>query len=195
MLDYAIESVMGGRGRRVALLSNGAPVPYLDVVRLWQDDPPFRARFISVLKDAPFAGYRWETPPVSAATVGRAFEFVLLDTPGLARTPDPHAFAAQFAAPGAGRDVVTFSNLGKDAVLVVPRPAGPPEAYVHLASFVRGAPEAQVHELWRATGAAVEARLGAAPLWLSTAGMGVAWLHVRLDSRPKYYGYEPYCVG
>jgi hypothetical protein len=30
------------------------------------------------------------------------------------------------------------------------------------------------------------------PVWLSTAGAGVSWLHVRLDDRPKYYGYRPY---
>jgi hypothetical protein len=30
------------------------------------------------------------------------------------------------------------------------------------------------------------------PEWLSTAGAGVSWLHVRLDDRPKYYGYAPY---
>ena len=28
--------------------------------------------------------------------------------------------------------------------------------------------------------------------WLSTAGMGVYWLHVRVDSRPKYYRYQGY---
>jgi Family of unknown function (DUF6940) len=28
--------------------------------------------------------------------------------------------------------------------------------------------------------------------FFSTAGAGVAWLHVRLDDRPKYYGYPPY---
>jgi len=26
----------------------------------------------------------------------------------------------------------------------------------------------------------------------STAGAGVSWLHVRLDDRPKYYGFKPY---
>ena len=30
------------------------------------------------------------------------------------------------------------------------------------------------------------------PVWVSTAGAGVSWLHVRLDDRPKYYGYQPY---
>ena len=30
------------------------------------------------------------------------------------------------------------------------------------------------------------------PLWVSTCGLGVYWLHVRLDSFPKYYRYAPY---
>jgi hypothetical protein len=57
---------------------------------------------------------------------------------------------------------------------------------------MRSGPEAQKHELWQAVGKAMDARLGPKPIWLSTAGMGVAWLHVRLDSRPKYYGFDEY---
>lgn len=30
------------------------------------------------------------------------------------------------------------------------------------------------------------------PIWLSTSGLGVYWLHMRLDRRPKYYTYEPF---
>jgi hypothetical protein len=41
-------------------------------------------------------------------------------------------------------------------------------------------------------GDAVARRLSSAPLWLSTSGLGVAWLHVRLDERPKYYTHAPY---
>ena len=48
------------------------------------------------------------------------------------------------------------------------------------------------HALWRTVGEAVSERITDRPLWLSTAGGGVAWLHVRLDSRPKYYGHTPY---
>jgi len=40
----------------------------------------------------------------------------------------------------------------------------------------------------------VRQRLGERRLWISTAGGGVAWLHVRLDSSPKYYGFRPYAV-
>ena len=33
---------------------------------------------------------------------------------------------------------------------------------------------------------------GEAPTWVSTEGSGVAWLHARLDARPKYYHHAPY---
>ncbi len=38
------------------------------------------------------------------------------------------------------------------------------------------------------------ARLNSKPVWLSTAGAGVSWLHVRLDDKPKYYGHAPYRI-
>lgn len=170
----------------------GLPVQHRDVLRYWRDDDAFRRFFVSLLTTAPFSGYRWETPPVTKLTASREFEFVLLDAPGLDRPPDAEAFAEQFKSASGNQRAVAFPNLGKDAVLVVPCPAGPATAYVHLAAFVRNAPEAQVHELWRVVGAAMESQLGAAPTWLSTAGMGVSWLHVRLDTRPKYYGFTPY---
>jgi hypothetical protein len=181
----------GGRVLRVAIDRGASPVPYGEVLRLWREDADFRALFLALLADAPFAAFRWETPPVTRATADRPFEFVLLDDPWLARDPEPQAFADHFAAAAEG-GVVEFANRGGDAVLVVPCPQGSPSAYGHLAAFVRQAPGPQRHALWQAVGAAMQRRLGDRPVWLSTAGAGVAWLHVRLDDRPKYYGYQPY---
>src|SRR5262249_52125723 len=124
-------------------------------------------------------------------TADRPFEFVLLNSPGLARNPDIEAFAEHFSEATQG-GVVEFPNLGKDALMVVPCPSGPHSAYGHLGAFVRQAPEAQRHALWELVGAAMQHRLSTKPVWLSTAGAGVSWLHVRLDDRPKYYGYAPY---
>ena len=87
---------------------------------------------------------------------------------------------------------MTFPNLGRDAVMVVPCPVGDPSIYGHLASFIRNAPESQLHRFWIAIADAMNQRISARPVWLSTAGMGVSWLHVRLDDRPKYYGYAPF---
>jgi hypothetical protein len=76
--------------------------------------------------------------------------------------------------------------------MVVPCPVAGASAYGHLAAFVRLAPEAQQHALWRSVGEAMARRIGVKPVWLSTAGAGVPWRHVRLGDRPKYYSFEPY---
>ena len=96
----------------------------------------------------------------------------------------------------AGASVATFPNLGNDAILVAPC-ATTGLDFAHFASFIRRAPSEQAHALLAAVGAAVEKRLAekrasGSPLWVSTSGAGVSWLHVRLDDRPKYYTFAPY---
>jgi hypothetical protein len=174
-----------------AVERNAKPVSFAEVIRAWQIDTAFREWFNALLADAPFSAFRWETPGVTSTTASRPFEFVLLDEPSLAHRPDAEAFAEHFRAKPQAT-VIDFANLRGDAVLVVPCPVAAPTAYGHLAAFVRAAPAEQRDALWRAVGEALSRRLGPKPVWLSTAGAGVSWLHVRLDDRPKYYGHGPY---
>ena len=176
--------------RQFRISKNEKQLLYDEVLHLWQSSEDFRSFFIAILAKVPFSAYRWETPPITTTTVNRVFEFVLLDSPSLARPPDEKAFASHFDTASDG--ITTFSNLGKDAFLVVPVPQGPPSAYGHLAAFIREAPKLQNHALWQVVGQTVEKQLSNEPIWLSTAGGGVSWLHIRLDSRPKYYGFKPY---
>lgn len=185
--------IVDDESRRLAVVRDGRRLSYADVVVHWQSDEDFRAFFVRLLAEAPYDAYLWETPPISRATVGRGFEFVLVDSPELARlTPDPEAFAPHFKAAPSGAAVVGFANLGGDAFLIAPALRAAAGAYPHLAAFSRGAPIEQQHEFWRTVGTQVAGRLSPTPLWLSTCGLGVAWLHVRLDSRPKYYTYQAY---
>jgi len=140
------KQIANGRGIRVALELDSLPVHYAEVLQRWRDDADFRSVFISLLAKSPFQDFRWETPPITSATAGRAFEFVLLDSPGLAGEPDLEAFAEHFRGEAPG-GVVEFPNLRRDAAMVVPCPIGPASAYGHLGAFVRHAPEAQKHEL------------------------------------------------
>lgn len=190
MWSVRIEELADARGLRFAVALDARPATFAEVIRAWQGDAGFRSQFNALLADAPCSAFRWETPPVTTGTLSRPFEFVLLDSPGLARRPDPEAFAEYFGGGEAG--VVAFPNLGRDAVMVVPCPVAAPSAYGHLAAFVRHAPEPQRHALWQTVGEAMARRVGSEPVWLSTAGAGVSWLHVRLDDRPKYYGHETY---
>lgn len=162
-----------------------------EVLGLWRDSPDFRSAFIATLANVSFPVFRWETPAVSEDDLAGEFEFVVVDSPELDTAPDPAPFAEHFRR-SPGESVLTFANLGGDAELIVPAPHGPESAYTHLAAFVRNAPTGQQHDLWKAVGRAMARRVGRHPVWLSTAGGGVAWLHVRLDDRPKYYAHAPY---
>ena len=203
MWNARIDTLEAGRIRRVTIERDGKPAPYAEVLELWRGDDSFRALFIALLADAPYHAYLWETPPITRATATRAFEFVMLNSPALAGPiPDPEAFARHFEAARAGAaraggdiagaDVAAFANLGGDAFLVAPSPRTPDDSWPHLAAFARTAPAAQQRAFWRAVGTTVADRLSDHPLWLSTNGLGVAWLHVRLDTRPKYYAFAPY---
>ena len=187
------EELPGKRGLRLAIVLNSRPASFAEVIQAWQNDGNFRSLFNSLLAGAPYSAFRWETPPVTAGTLSQPFECVILNSPSLARQPDREAFAEHFDK--SERTVAVFPNLGRDAVMVVPRPIADSSAYGHLAAFVRLAPDFQRDELWRSVGEAMAARVGTKPVWLSTAGAGVSWLHVRLDDRPKYYGYSPYSQG
>lgn len=182
-----------GRVLRFGLLRDRQSLSWSEVMNRWQDEPAFRSFFNSIFIDAPFPAYFWETPPVTSATLNQEFEFILADSQQLAgiRT-EQRAFANHFASARPGTTVIEFSNFGGDATLVVPCPRGPPSAYSQLSVFARQAPAEQQHQLWITVGAALERRLGAQPVWLSTSGLGVYWLHIRLDSVPKYYTHEPY---
>lgn len=173
------------------IVDDSQVVGFADVLELWQKNTEFRLWFTEMLAALPFTAFRWETPPVTASTLSRPFEFVVFDSPVLDRRVDRGAFAEHFSIVP-HKAVVSFSNLGRDAILVVPCPVSAELDYCHLADFVRRAPQAQVLEFWKTIGSVVQERVSEQPVWLSTAGAGVAWLHVRLDDRPKYYRYQAY---
>ena len=164
-------------------------VSFAQVCEGWRSDARFRTHWISSLRSISFGAYCWECPPVSESTQESAFECMFISSSSLARMgTDPDAFGEHFRP---GCDVATFDNLGGDATLVAPCPEATGD-FAHLASFTATASAERQDALWKAVGETLGTRIGPRPLWLSTAGHGVAWLHVRLDSRPKYYRHAPY---
>lgn len=188
-MNAQIEVLQDGRIHHHTLLNAKRPFTTTQILQNWQSNETFRRFFINLLADAPFDAYFWETPPITQATLARPFEFVLVNAPQLARVPaDRRPFAHCFNH----EPVVDFPNLGGDAHLVVPCPQTADDAFAHLAAFSRSAPLPQQHDFWQRVGLAVVNGVGQRPLWLSTSGLGVYWLHVRLDARPKYYTFRPY---
>lgn len=178
--------------QRYTLRAADGPVSFRQMFTLLRDDDAFADRLSDAITGFDCEACYWELPPVTATSIDNNAEFVLLDAPSLARmAPEPDVFASHFR-PIPDRGIAVFANLGGDAVLVAPCPSGSGESYPHLVAFLRTAPAEQQRALWQITAETVLSRLGPRPTWVSTAGLGVAWLHVRLDSRPKYYRYAPY---
>jgi len=179
-----------GTERWQLLDGTGGELSFRHVVSQWATDAAFRACWNTGLGTVAFDSYAWECPPLTAHAGSLAFECVFVSSPSLARLPpDPQPFAGHFRA---GSSVAGFESLGRDAWLIAPAPDERAGNFSHLASFTATASDERKDAFWQAVGSALEARIGASPTWLSTAGLGVAWLHVRLDSRPKYYRHAPY---
>lgn len=179
--------------RRLAIVENSYTLSSRDVADLWQSDAGFEKFFGVTLAAMPFEAFFWEVQPITMESADAPFECVVVDSPALSGvTADAGPFGSQLDAARSADGIKTFRNLGGDALLVAPC-AGPGTLpYAHLAAFVRHAPESTQLAFWVHVGAALVSQLGSAPVWLSTSGLGVYWLHVRLDRFPKYYTYAPY---
>lgn len=178
--------------KRLTVTRDETPLSFAQVLALWREDSAFVEQFCDVLSESTFEAYFLELPKLSQSQLDEPFECVLVNAPMLQlQSQDDGAFADPFAERGKAL-AIGFDNLGGDAFLVVPTPTSPHADYTHLASFCRTAPFAQQRALWRLVSISVDERLSDRPLWLSTSGLGVSFLHVRVDKRPKYITFEPY---
>ena len=193
MWEVTATGVPGGFEYRVT--EDGSKLSFRQLFARLQSSPEFADWYSDTLKSFEAEAFYWELAPLTHSTLDDDARFVLIDAPILARLPaEPTPFAAHFAN-HPDEDIIVFPNLGGDAILVVPAPRGPLDAYPHLAAFLRKADKHQVRSLWRIAAETVLDHVSDKPGWVSIAGGGVFWLHLRLDSRPKYYQHRPYAGG
>ena len=82
---------------------------------------------------------------------------------------------------------ISFPNLSGDTILVVPIPRKS-KRFTNMFYFMNNASEIQKKELWKKV--ALEARKFIEKnenVWISTHGLGVNYLHIRICITPKYY--------
>jgi len=175
------------------LLGVDGPLSFAQLAHRLQYDEDTRDQLTNILSASRHPAFFFECAPTSRMHAHLPFSFVIVPSPTLPLVkPDPTPFGRHFSF---SSPTATFENLGSDAILVAPSPNNLPlEAGTHLASFLRAAPKDRVDSFWQATGLAIEGWLLHSDniLWLSTSGLGVHWLHMRLDTRPKYYQYSPF---
>lgn len=123
--------------------------------------------------------YFWECDKV---VMGKPFRFAIYNSKTLAkRKQDNNAFGGIINC-SKNQQTKVFPSLNNDTNLVVPCNLSKKSNYTSLATFTRTAPVKQQVDLWQKVGENIKEGD-----WVSTSGLGVAWLHVRIATRPKYY--------
>ncbi len=179
---------------KFSLFKDGSPLTYEQVIHDWQGNHEFRRYYFSILEEPIFDAFFWENPPITKSNLDQNYEFVLVNSSQLSKVnADSNPFLEKFNSNSLNNSVIAFENLGHDAELIVPCPITSKNTYAHLAEFIRNGPENQKHDLFVILGNSLMRKINSNPVWVSTSGLGVYWLHIRLDSRPKYYSYQPYC--
>jgi hypothetical protein len=189
------QTIRQGWSERVFLTSAGRTLSFTEVITGWRDNEEFRAFFIAELAATAYPAFFWEMPPIRRGHWEIDYEYVAIRSDDLEHLrPDAGALESKLSSASSSKSVVSFRNLGGDAFLVAPKQISGLECYGHIAAFVRSAPAVQRQDLFQTLGSAIGDVLGEsdARIWVSTSGLGVPWVHVRLDSYPKYYNHQPY---
>ena len=155
-----------------------------------KSDINFRSVFIEVLQNSSFKSYRFETPPVNISSEDIPFEFALVNSPELSNSQDELPFYEHMN--GSKEKIISFLNLSKSSQLIIPNKVSTHDIHSHIGNFVRKGQISQIHELFKVVGNTVLNSIDSSNIWVSTAGGGVDWLHIRIDQSPKYYRYKKY---
>jgi hypothetical protein len=177
--------------KQYQIYENDQLLTYQQVIQYWKTSDEFRMFYNSILANIDFEAFFWENRPVNMDTKSAVYEFVLVRSHALAKVKANRKPFLNFFK-NAKESVISFQSLGKNALLIVPLPIKEVDGFSHLATFVRDAKAAQIQAFWQKVGFELENRLNKDFIWLNTSGLGVYWVHVRLDERPKYYTYKPY---
>ena len=171
---------------RFHLMNDDDYLSFREVFELWKSSAEFVLFYKNELIELGFKAFYWEHPALKVDYLDKRYECILQKSRPLEQLPANESAFKDYIS---GEDgVVDFMNLGKNARLVVPTKKSEEEIYNHFGRFIRFAENQQIIEVFERIGTLIEdgSRQNEI-IWLNTAGLGVIWLHVRMDTRPKYY--------
>ena len=156
-----------------------------DVLTNWENGIPFT--YPENLKEKNVR-FHWNTSPLTEK-MNTTFIQKFKENNALPKRQNKNAFKDKLSeAEKKGKQHATsFPNLSGDTVLVVPMPRTG-KSYVTLKDFTDNAPMKQQQELWKLVAREAKKQVKEfGKVWISTHGLGVPYLHVRISSQPKYY--------
>lgn len=137
----------------------------------------FKYKLIYELINIPYKAYFWECEQVN---MKKPFRFAVYESKTLEkRIQDNNAFDGKI---NCRKNEIKFPSLDKHIHLISPCNKYSNSNYTSLATFSRTVPLKQQVSFWRKVGNSIKE-----DDWVSTSGLGVSWLHLRISKYPKYY--------
>ena len=176
------------------LATGSRELSFGEVLRYWRH-PDFVVTYRDLLLALQLAEFFWEHPRITRAERFEPYEVAIVPSSSLDRlTANPAPFGGKI---NPNRATNVFLNLSGSALLVVPSPErrdGAELDFSTLRRFLTHAGKPRLTNFFRTLAETWEQQLtdDTPHKFLSTHGLGVSWLHVRLDERPKYYRTREY---
>eukprot|EP00477_Mikrocytos_mackini_P002256 GAHX01002488.1.p1 GENE.GAHX01002488.1~~GAHX01002488.1.p1 ORF type:complete len:291 (+),score=45.59 GAHX01002488.1:50-922(+) len=143
-------------------------------------------------KETKFDAYYFEVIKVQKSELNtKVFEFVLIKT-SIKNIQDAATFGTKIE--NSALAVVFDSTSSPPAKLVCPH-KGTESYNAHLAIYARNSSDEEFEYTWRLAFKTFFEDIDSAGnkvRYLSTHGQAVLWLHIRIESTPKYYHYNEY---
>ena len=155
-----------------------------EVLTNWKNGIPFT--YPENLKNG--EKFHWNTSPLTK-TMDTTYLENFMENKALPKRQNKNAFKENIekAEKNGKLYATSFPNLSGDTILVVPMPKNK-KSYATLKDFVDNAPAKQQQELWKLVAREAKKRVKKfGKVWISTHGLGVPYLHVRICNQPKYY--------
>lgn len=128
----------------------------------------------------------WETSPITKE-MNTEYREIILEHESLDKQIQDYQPFLEHIEDSDNKYVIHFTNLNGTCKLIVPMPRKG-KSYANLKFFIDSASLNQKIKFWKKVAKQIRKMLKIHDkVWVSTHGLGVSYLHVRIDTIPKYY--------
>lgn len=191
-MNYTVEIIAKNEDKiRFKIKNEEHFLTFNEVFNLWESNPNFIQFYVSELRNMGLDAFYWEHPALKTIFLENNYECIIQRSiPLETKEINENAFSDYIYK---NEQVVDFMNLGKNARLVIPTKQSEKSIYNHLGKFINYATEEQIIAVFQRVGQKIKEEIEKKEtIWLNTAGLGIIWLHIRLDTKPKYYKTKQY---
>jgi hypothetical protein len=193
MFSFFIKAnILNNQGIEIVFTNSGKEMTFRELFFFMKDQP---VKFHLLLKEAvlslDYPAVYLEFPKLSDLKLSTRNTCVIIKAPELVNTrSDPEAFNIDCKD-----KVCKIENLSKDAFLIIPNLESTND-YGHLYKFLMNCnDEQEIRLFWKTSAETIFRQLDIwGNIWISTSGLGIPWLHLRISRTPKYYHFKSYTV-